>query len=226
MFSKHNNNDLKQIWRGEPMKNKKDYGKHREKESEFHLSIPKVPVPRPRGGFIELLGGDGGHYTYQQYAEHCLNEQGGEPSESAFKTKFTGWSIEGSNGFFLYPEGPAFKVLARHFMEGDEPITYQADAAHYTALMLCLHPTVFPSGFSENDHLASYQVTASWEPDGPSDFHLVSQKPIGTNGEIFTWKHYYFHHKVSLKIQIFPSPTGRNTIFLGGRLGTIPSESI
>lgn len=207
------------------MKHKKNYGERPAEESEFHLRIPEGPVRRPRGGFIELRGG-GGHHSFQQYAQHCLTEQGSEPTLDAFRMKFTAWSLEGAGGVVLYPEGPAFKVLQRHFMEGDEPITYHADAAHYTALMLCLHPTVFPSGASVDGQLASYQVTASWEPDGPAGFPLVPQKPIEVNGEIFMWKGLYTDQKVSFKIEIIPSPTGRNNIFLGGRLGTILAESI
>ncbi len=126
----------------------------------------------------------------------------------------------------LYPEGPAFKVLQRHFMEGDTPVTYHADGAHYTALMLCLYPTVYAPGASGDEQLASYEVLVSWEPDGPADYLWVPQKPIAPSGEIFMWKHFYYPQKVSFKITIVPSPFGRNNIFLGGRLGTILSETI
>ena len=172
----------------------------------------------------------GGYHSFQHYAEHCLTDQGSEPTLDAFRAKFTAWSLEGAGGAVLYPEGPAFKVSARHFMEGDEPVTYHADAAHYVAVMLCLHPTVFPSTGTTapppGEQPTSYQIMASWEPDGPVDFKLVPQKPIEVSGEIFMWKFVYYDQKVSLKIEIFPSPTGRNNIFLGGRLGALLAESI
>ena len=211
------------------MEQNQNYGERPAEASEFHLSIPEGPVRRPRGGFTELRSG-GGFHSFQQYAEHCLTDQGGEPTLDAFRAKFTTWSLEGAGGVVLYPEGSAFKVLARHFMEGDEPVTYHADAAHYVAVMLCLHPTVFPSTGSTipppDEEAASYQITASWEPDGPVEFKLVPKKPIEATGEIFMWKFLYEDQKVSFTIKIFPSPAGRNNIFLGGRLGTLLAESI
>jgi hypothetical protein len=208
------------------MKDKKDYRKQRKEESQILLRIPEGPVPRPQGGSLEVRDG-AGHHNYQYYAGYCLNEQGGEPTLEAFKAKFTAWSLEDvGSGIVLYPEGPAFKVLSRHFMEGTEPVTYYAEAAHYMALMLCLHPTVYAPGASGDEQLASYEVFASWEPGGPVDHAFVEQRPIESTGEIFMLKLNYYSQKVSLKIRIFPSPAGRNNIFLGGRLGALLSESI
>jgi hypothetical protein len=212
------------------MKNKDDYKKHRKEVSEILLRIPEGPGPRPEGGFFEVRGG-AGHHSYQHYAQHCLNEQGGEHSLEAFTAKFTAWTLEDAGGVVLYPEGPAFKVLQRHFTEGEEPVIYHAEAAYYSALMLCLHPTVYAPGASGNEQLASYEVLQSLEPGGAgpggyTDHPVVAQKTIATTGEIFMIKFNYYPHKVSYKIRIFPSPAGRNNIFMGGRLGTIPSESI
>jgi len=209
------------------MKREKNYGKRPAEESDFHLRIPEGPAPRPQGSFVELRGGGGGHHNFQHFAQHCLNEQGQPLTPDSFKSKFTAWSLElegVGSGIVLYPEGPAFKVLGASFEEGDAPVTYHAGAAHYTALMLCLQPTFFTSTQSniptQNEQLASYEVTGSWEPGGPVDFELQSQKIIETTGEVWLWNHYYYHQKVSLRIRIFPSPHGRNTIYLGGRLGT------
>lgn len=206
------------------MEHKQNYSIQRAEESEFHLRIPEGPVPSHRGGFIELRGG-AGHHSYQQYAGHCLTEQGGIPGLDEFKAKFTAWSLEGAGGVVLYPEGPAFKVVERFFKEGDAAVTYRADAAHYTALMLCLHPTFFLPGAPSPVQLASYQVLESREPDGPSDIPLVPQKTIDVNGEIFMLKAFHPGQKFSYKIEIISSPTGQNHIVLGGRLGTTLPES-
>lgn len=211
------------------MKKKNSYTQRSETESEFHLKIPEGPMQRPQGGFFEITSG-GGQHGYQQYAHHCLDEQGDWLSIGAFKTAFTTWSLEGANGVVLYPEGPAFKVAGTAFTEGDPPITYHTGPAHYTALIICLHPTFFPSTGSftpePNDQMASYKVTQTLEPDGPVDVPIVDQKPLESSGEIFKTKFNFYPLKVSYKITFFPSPTGRNTILLGGRLGTVPSESI
>lgn len=213
------------------MEREKHYKEQRPaEEAEFDLRIPEGPAPRPQGGFLDLRTGTGQH-SFQLYAQHCLNEGGGEPTLDAYKAQFTAWSLEDAGGAVLYPEGPAFKVLQRHFMEGEEPITYHAGAAYYAALMLCLHPTVFPSVPPSGEQLASYEVLQSLEPGGSEpggyvDHPLVPQKPIPSTGEIFMLKLNYYPHKVSHKIRIFPSPAGRNNIFLGGRLGTVPSESL
>lgn len=212
------------------MKREKNYGDRPAEESEFHLRIPEGPPPRPQGSFIELRGGGGGHHSYQQYAQYCLDEQGGDPGLEAFKAKFTAWSLEDTpNGIFLYPEGSAFKVLGAGFTEGDAGDTYHADAAHYTALMLCLHPTtLLPEVLPSEAHLASYEITVTYhfEPGGPIELPVQSQKPIDTSGEIVMLKQHYYPGKVSFRIKIFPSPHGRNDIYLGGRLGTILAESI
>lgn len=208
-------------------KRETDYEERREKET-FRLTIPEGPVPRPHGGFLDTRGG-AGHHSYQHYTEYCLDEHGNEPPMEAFKATFAAWSLEGADGVVLHPEGPAFKAIGVQFMEGDEPVTYHVDAAHYTALMLCLHPTVYVPSASGDEQLASYEVLVSWEPNGPVDYLWVPQRPVASTGEIFMWKHNYFPQKVAFKIRIVPSPAGRNTVYLAGRLGTIlsgPSESI
>jgi hypothetical protein len=196
--------------------------------SEFHVRMPEGHVRGPREDSLEFHSG-GGHHNFQHYAQHCLDGSGSALSESAFKAKFTAWSIEGAGGVVLFPEGPAFKVLERNFTEGAVPVTYRADAAHYTALMLCLSPTVFPSTGSltplPHEHFASYRVEVTWEPDGPVDLPLIPQKTIPPTGEIFMWRAKYTNQKVSLKIDIIPSPTARNRVMLGGRLGAIPAST-
>jgi len=189
--------------------------------SKFELRIPEGPVPQIRSNLIQIHSSDHGIGTFQEFADYCLATNGAVLQEEDFEKKFKAWSVEDTGGAVLYSEEPVFDVLGWVFLEGDEPVTYHTEPAHYTALILCFFKTFFPDHILPelDDERATFKVIMTGAPNGEV---VIIPEMTTINGSIFMLKAAYHKFKRGLKIQITPSKTGRTTILLGGRLGTFP----